>query len=87
MNPFEKEDCAIIEKIDGEIIKRTSKSFNERSFWNYIPIYIKYQNRVSNPYFFFRVFDILYEEETKIFTETLFEIFSYTGFKNILLLI
>ena len=84
MNPFEKEDCAIIEKIDGEIIKRTSKSFNERSFWNYIPIYIKYKNQVSNSYFFFRVFDILYEEETKIFTETLFEICSYTGFKNIL---
>ena len=83
-NPFEKEKSEIIKKIDGEIKDNLSKSFETRSFLQYIPLYIKYKKRVSNSYFFFKVFDILYEEETKIFTNKILEICSGNDIKTIL---
>ena len=83
-SPFETENKEIIKKMDREIKDNLSKSFETRSFLQYIPLYIKYKKKVSNSYFFFKVFDILYEEETKIFTKQILEICSNNDIKTIL---
>lgn len=83
-NPFEKESKKIIEEFDSELKNNISKSFETRSFLQYIPLYIKYKNKVSDSYLYFKIFDILYEEETKVFTEKLLEFCSNNNVKNIL---
>jgi 2-polyprenyl-3-methyl-5-hydroxy-6-metoxy-1,4-benzoquinol methylase len=80
-NPFLLENLNLIKKIDQDIEIRITDNYD----WNYykwIPVYLKYKNKVSPSYFKFKIYDVLYDEETYIFEKDLIKIMK--KHKNIL---
>ena len=80
-NPFLLENADLLKKLDKDIESRITNNYD----WNYckwIPIYLNYKNKLSPSFFKFKMYDILYDEETYIFEKDLIEIMK--KHKNIL---
>jgi len=73
INPFTNEDQKILENIDNDInLNRSKESWSYFTKW--IRIYFKYCNKVSESYLQFKIYDILYDEETSMFEKELLEL-------------
>ena len=73
-NPFTLEDPKLIKIADKDINNLLSPKYNENSYFKWIPLLIKYHNKVNPSYLEFKTYDIFYDEETYIFEKNLIKL-------------
>lgn len=82
-NPFLRENSKIITELDQDIEKNLSNEYDGHPHYHkWIPLYFKYKNKVSPSYLQFKIYDVLYDEETYIFEKYLLNILK--NYKRIL---